>query len=295
MDEFALIDAVVEVLGDRAAGDWIAVGPGDDSAVIDVSPGHQLVASIDSLIADVHFPADAPAQLIGYRALMVALSDVAAMAATPRYVLVSLTIPDPDVDWCRGLARGMRRAAQAASVYLCGGNFSRGELAIHVSAHGEVPAGRALTRTGAQPGDGVFVSGELGGAAACVRQRDFAFAEPLRPQQVRYMCPEARFDLASALRQDANAAIDVSDGLAQDLAHISRASGVRVDVAADRVPVYLEATLEDALFGGDDYEIACTGPREPEGFVRIGEVSAGSGVWIDGEQFEHRGYNHFSA
>lgn len=295
MDEFALIDAVVEVLGDRAGGDWIAVGPGDDAAVIDVSPGHQLVASIDALIAGVHFPADAPARLIGYRALMVSLSDVAAMAATPRYVLVSLTLPEPDVSWCRELALGMRDAAQAADVYLCGGNFSRGELAIHVSAHGEISAGEALTRSGAQPGDGVFVSGELGGAAACVRQRDFDFAEPLRPQQFRYMCPQARFDLAPALRGDASAAIDVSDGLAQDLAHISRASGVRVDITADSVPVHPDATLEDALYGGDDYEIACTGPRAPEGFVRIGEVSAGGGVWIDGARFEQRGYNHFSA
>ena len=125
MDEFALIDTVLESLGDRAHGKWIATGPGDDSAVIDVTAGHQLVASIDTLIADVHFPASAPAQLVGYRAMMVALSDLAAMAATPRYVLVALNLEEPSADWCAALARGMRRAAEEADVYVCGGNFAR--------------------------------------------------------------------------------------------------------------------------------------------------------------------------
>ncbi len=295
MDEFALIDIVLESLGDRAHGKWVVTGPGDDSAVIDVSAGHQLVASIDTLIADVHFPASAPAQLVGYRAMMVALSDLAAMAATPRYVLVALNLEAPNAEWCAALARGMRRAAEEADVYVCGGNFARGPLAISVSVHGEVPRGRAVHRHTAQVGDRVYVSGALGGAAACVREHAFAFTEPLNPQQVRYMCPSARFDLIDVLRGDASAAIDISDGLAQDLGHVGRASGVRINIDTARLPLYVGADLDDALYGGDDYEIACTSAGDMPGFVHIGEVASGEGVWIDGAQFERRGYDHFGA
>ena len=166
MDEFRLIDTVLGVLGDRAAGEWIAVGPGDDAAVIKSTPGCDQVASIDSLVAGVHFPELAPADLIGYRAMMVSLSDIAAMAATPRYVLIALVLPDGDPSWVQSCARGIAQAAEECDVYVCGGNFSAGPLSITVSVHGEVPAGNALLRSGARPGQGVYVSGALGGAAA---------------------------------------------------------------------------------------------------------------------------------
>ena len=112
MDEFALIREMVRHLADRAQGPWVSLGPGDDAAVMLQSPQHDVVASIDTLVADVHFPADAPPFYIGYRALMVSLSDLAAMAATPRYVLGALTLPAADVAWVRELAEGMAAAAR---------------------------------------------------------------------------------------------------------------------------------------------------------------------------------------
>ncbi|NOX49302.1 MAG: thiamine-phosphate kinase, partial [Gammaproteobacteria bacterium] len=139
MDEFSLIDCIVSELGSQAKGPWIALGPGDDAAVIAQSPGCQTVASIDTLIAERHFPTAAPAELVGYRALMVSLSDLAAMAAVPRYALVALTLPRADKDWVVGMARGMADAARLTGTYICGGNLSRGPLSITVSVHGEVP------------------------------------------------------------------------------------------------------------------------------------------------------------
>jgi len=305
VDEFALIDEIVAGLGDRAEGRWIALGPGDDAAVIDQRPGQQTVASIDTLLADVHFPANAPAQLIGFRSLMVALSDLAAMAAEPRYVLVALTLPQVDVDWVRGLTQGMAQAALACDTYLCGGNLSRGPLSISISVHGEVPAGGAIVRSGARVGDSLYVSGPLGGAAACVRTGDFSPAAGLAdlpPHQAAYYRPSARFDCIDVLRQHASAAIDISDGLMQDLAHIAKSSGVAVNLNTAAIPRPAGATLPDALVGGDDYQIAATAATPMAGFVHIGEVvdwqESAPRVNLDDanltSELASGGYKHFS-
>ena len=295
MDEFDLIDDVVAVLGARAAGDWIRVGPGDDAAVIAPTPGCHQVASIDSLVADVHFPADAPADVVGYRAMMVSLSDLAAMAATPRYVLIALVLPTGDAAWAVDCARGIFRAAQACDVYVCGGNFSSGPLSVTVSVHGEVPAGAAVLRSGARPGQGLFVSGALGGAAACVRRGELDLSGPLTPLQQCYARPRARFDTGPVLRAQASAAIDISDGLLQDLGHLCRASGVQAHVDSRRVPLVAGAEMEDALNGGDDYQILCAADGELEGFVRIGGLQSGDGVYLDDERVTGGGYAHFGA
>jgi len=293
VDEFALIREVVQNLGDRAQGPWVELGPGDDAAVIAQRPDHQIVATIDSVVAGVHFPAHAPAMDIGYRALMVGLSDLAAMAAYPRYVLVALTIDAPDPAWVGELARGMALAATECDTYLCGGNFAKGSLSITVSAHGDVPQGGAVTRSGARAGDKIYVSGELGGAAACVRQRDFDFDQNLNACQSRYLRPRARFDVVGTLRTYASAAIDVSDGLSMDLQHLCRASGVRANLSAAKIPIFPGACLEDALCGGDDYEIVCTASQAVPDMSCIGVIEAGDGVYLDGELLQARGYNHF--
>jgi len=293
VDEFELIRVVVEHLGDRAQGPWITLGPGDDAAVIAQRVDHQAVASIDTVVAGVHFPAHAAPIDVGYRALMVGLSDLAAMAAYPRYVLVALTIDTPEPAWLAELAQGMAQAATACDTYLCGGNFARGDLSITVSVHGDVPQGRAITRQGARAGDRIYVSGELGGAAACVRQRDFDFAGGLNDLQARYMRPQARFDVVEALRAHASAAIDVSDGLSADLHHLCQASGVRANLCAVDIPVFPGAQLDDALCGGDDYEILCTSSQPMPGMTCIGEIERGQGVYLDGAPLPARGYNHF--
>ena len=168
----ALIDSIANALGDSATAPWIRVGIGDDAAVMRARDGFDQVASIDTLVADVHFPNNAP-ELIGYRALMVSLSDLAAMAAVPRYALVALTLPEVAGDtcqqWVQRLASGMAAAAQETHTALCGGNVSRGPLSISVSVHGEVEAGQARLRSTAAAGEGLYVSGPLGSAAACVR------------------------------------------------------------------------------------------------------------------------------
>lgn len=293
MDEFALIREVVTSLGDRAAGPWVALGPGDDAAVIEQSQGHQAVASIDALVGGVHFPMQAKPWHIGYRALMVSLSDLAAMAATPRYVLVAVNLPAADPAWVADLAAGMAAAARLCDTYICGGNFAKGALSITVSVHGEVPTGQAVTRSGACAGDKLYVSGVLGGAAACVREQTFDDGGALSDCQARYFKPRARVDLADVLRQSAHAAIDVSDGLLADLGHLCEASKLQANLHSAQIPLCAGATLEDALVGGDDYEILAAADRTLPGMTCIGELSAGTGVLLDGQTIAPRGFNHF--
>ncbi len=295
MDEFALIREVVRHLADRAQGPWVALGPGDDAAVMRQSPDHDAVASIDTLVADVHFPASAPAFYIGYRALMVSLSDLAAMAAQPRYVLVALTLPAADVTWVGELAQGMAAAARDCDTYICGGNFARGPLSITVSVHGEVPAGKAVTRAGARVGDELFVSGPLGLAAACVRQQSYLLQDQLSALQSAYFMPQARFDLSAVLRAEAHAAIDISDGLLADAHHLAQASGVALNIHSADLQLAEGVELEDALSGGDDYQLLATAGTPLPGMVSIGQVIAGSGVRLDGVEQQPEGYNHFVA
>ena len=195
--EFVLIEAIVAGLGDRAAGDWITLGPGDDAAVIAPSPGLSQVASIDTLLPDVHFPAMAPPRLIGYRSLMVSFSDLAAMGAEPRYCLVlpSIDLAAHGSTWIEGLAQGMAEAARELGVYVCGGNLTRGPLNIAVSVHGEVEPQRLLLRSGGSPGLSLAVTGPLGAAAACVRTGHMmpAQLEALTPLQAAYYRPRAAF------------------------------------------------------------------------------------------------------
>lgn len=297
-DEFGLIDAIVAGLGDRAAGQWVTVGPGDDAAVLEVSPGTQHVASIDSLLADVHFPASAPAQLIGYRALMVAFSDLAAMAAAPRYCLVALSLDQPQLaagsPWVVSLAAGMAEAARQLGVYVCGGNLSRGPLNITVSVHGEIEPRDLLLRSGASAGDSLYVTGHLGAAAACVRHQQMLPVNPdrLSSLQRAYYRPQARFDV-TPMCEFATAGLDISDGLTQDLWHLCRASGCGANLESAGIPVAQEATLDDALFGGDDYQLLLSSQRPLPGAYRIGELTTEPGLTLDGKALNAGGYDHF--
>ena len=296
--EFELIDAIVNGLGDRAAGDWIAVGPGDDAAVIEPTAGLQQVASIDALLPDVHFPAAAPAELIGYRALMVAFSDLAAMAAIPRYCLVSLSIDQTQLargaGWVSTLATGMAEAARALGVYVCGGNLTRGPLNIAVSVHGEVSSQRVLQRCGARPGQRLYVTGALGAAAACVRTKQMLPADPraLTALQMAYYRPQARFDVAAAIAT-ATGGLDISDGLSQDLMHLCAASGCGAVLESEAIPVALGASLEDALYGGDDYELLLASDEPLPGMLYVGTLSAQPGLQLDGKALVGRGFDHF--
>lgn len=298
MHEFELIDALVAALGEVADGPGVVLAPGDDATAVRVPAGEVLVSSIDALIAGVHFPAGADPMLVGYRALMVSLSDLAAMGASGCHALVSLSLEPGDDEWALGLARGMKQAAGAAGALILGGNLSRGPRAVHVSVHGFAPEPTLLRRSAAKPGDRLYVTGALGGAAAAL-ERGVEGADPdgLDPLAERYFRPRARLEAGLRLRGRARCAIDVSDGLLQDLDHVCRASGVQALVSTEKVPVFPGASLDQALNGGDDYELLFSASAPPPDLgvtvTEIGGIRAGEGVLVDGEHASPHGFQHF--
>lgn len=300
MDEFALIGRILAEFRDQDGGgrpDWLALGPGDDAAAVRPPAGHDLANSIDSFAADVHFPAAAAPELIGYRCMMASLSDLAAMAAKPAWVLAALSLPDGWEDWAVRLSRGMAEAAREAEVQLAGGNLAAGPVILTLSVHGWAPAGSLLARNGARPGDAICVSGRLGGAAHALKSHDLANSIPgrLEDSERPYWRPQPPFQLASELRRHASAGIDVSDGLLQDLNHLCAASGVGAQLDGGAIPLAPGASLEDALGGGDDYVLAFTTSHGPlrERCAHIGEIVAGRGLRLDGEPVEPQGFRHF--
>ena len=282
MDEFDLIDTMVEILGDVATGTEVVVGPGDDAAVLEVPTDHQLVVSTDTLVAGRHFPANGQADVIGYRGMAVATSDLAAMGATPAYATVALTIESLPELWARPYAAGIACAARDFRLAVVGGNVARGPCSITVTVHGHVPAGQAITRAGAQPGDRVYVTGSLGGASLALAEpglescglRDLNDETALR----RYWMPAPRLAFAQALRGIANAAIDISDGLSSDLAHLCQASDVACRVDLAQLPLFAGCEALAAATSGDDYELAFTAPAATS--ERIASLAQQSGVAV---------------
>jgi len=232
----------------------VALGIGDDAALLRPSAGMELAVSTDLLIEGRHFRAGADARRLGHKALAVNLSDMAAMGAAPRWATLALALPAADEAWLEAFAQGFFALAGRFGVELVGGDTTRGpaasRLTICVTIFGEVPAGLALFRGGASPGDDIWVSGELGGAA-------FSLAQPgLAAADARLEEPEPRVELGERLRGLASAAIDVSDGFAQDLGHVLERSGVGAVVEYERLPKFPGAGPQQVLAGGDDYELA---------------------------------------
>lgn len=255
-------DKMLTPVADRAS---IIVGNGDDAAVIQPPIGQQLVVCTDTLVAGRHFPLDTCAADIGWKAIAVNLSDLAAMGATAHSVLLALAVPAhlaADDGWLLGLRQGLQAICRQYPVSLIGGDTTRSELlTLTVTALGWLPAGTAIRRGGARPGDLVYVSGTLGDAAYALQHYDQLPADSF-PRQ-RLDRPEPRLALGQALRGHASATLDVSDGLWQDLGHIAQHSQVNISLNAAQLP--LSATLQAlpadvawmlALTGGDDYELA---------------------------------------
>jgi thiamine-monophosphate kinase len=232
------------------------LGPGDDAALLRPDAGAALAVSTDMLLEGRHFARGAAPRLLGHKALAVNLSDMAAMGATPRWATLALALPAADEAWIAAFAEGFYALAARFQVDLVGGDTTRGPLAICVTILGEVPEGLALLRGGARPGDDIWVSGELGGAAYALRSPGDAAAAKRLHQ------PEPRVALGERLRGIASAAIDVSDGFAQDLGHILERSGVGAVVHYDRLPKFPIADAAEqsrcVIAGGDDYELAFT-------------------------------------
>jgi thiamine-monophosphate kinase len=263
LSEQDLLVAIRRLLS--GAGPGVIVGVGDDAAV--VAPGSgQLVLTTDALVEGSHFTrATATARDIGYKAIAVNVSDIAAMAASPRFALCALTLSDAvDGAWVMELFGGMRDACDEHAVSLVGGNLARGpEVTVAVTVTGEVAQGRAVTRAGAHPGDVIVVTGSLGGAAAGQRcsSRRTPPTDVERAAIIRHARPTPRVGEAAVLaRFGATSMIDVSDGLALDLSRICAESGVGARVRLAEVPIGPAASLGDALGGGEDYELIATLP-----------------------------------
>lgn len=297
----------------------LRVGIGDDAAVLRPPTDRELAVAVDTIVAGVHFPEATPPAAIGYRALAVNLSDLAAMGADPAWVLLALTLPEEDEIWLEQFAAGFMRLAEASGLALVGGDTTRGPLSVTVTVLGFLPVGRALLRSGARPGDLICVSGMPGAAAAGLRalqeDRHGPAAEVLR---ARFLYPAPRCVLGGQLLGRATAAIDVSDGLAADLGHILEQSGVGARLEAGRLPLAPEAVelfgataaRELALTGGDDYELCFTLPDEQFAslarlarelglpLTRIGVIEDRPGLRIldvDGQplRLARAGYDHF--
>lgn len=279
--------------GPAAAGGPVVLGIGDDAALLAPAPGMQLAVSTDTLIEGVHFPADTPPAAVGWKALAVNLSDLAAMGASPRAAVLALALPRRDDAWLAEFARGFFALADQAGCVLAGGDTTampaHGPVTITVTVFGEVPAGTALLRSGARAGDLVCVSGTPGVAALGLArwqagqrdEQDAAIAALLRPQP--------RLALGAALRGIASAGIDVSDGLLGDLGHVLVASGggAELDLAALPRASALAALSEETawelmLAGGDDYELCCTVPPQHHERALAAAAAAGTALTVIG-------------
>jgi thiamine-monophosphate kinase len=312
--EFDLIDRIRSRVQAR---DDVVLGIGDDAALVRVPVGRELVVAMDTLNAGVHFPdATAPAD-IGWKALAVNLSDLAAMGAEPAWCTLSLSLPKSDEAWLDRFLDGFLELAAQHRVTLVGGDTTQGPLSICVTVHGLVEPGRALRRAGARVGDDVWVTGTLGDAAAALA---LVFPQPgLEALRQRLDRPIPRVAVGRALAGIAHACIDISDGLLADLDHICEASGVGMRVALADLPasealrnaVGADARAGMQATGGDDYELCFTASpdvRDALGrvatetgvaFTRIGEVVAGERVRaFDGGGIEWQppraGYIHFA-
>ncbi|MGD2073366.1 MAG: thiamine-phosphate kinase [Gammaproteobacteria bacterium] len=280
LSEFDVIERFFREPGPRRND--VVLGIGDDAALLAVPSGRELAVALDTLVAGRHFLPDAAPVDIGYKALAVNLSDLAAMGAEPAWVTLSLTLPAVDEAWLQSFADGFFALAMRYGVQLVGGDTTRGPLSVTVQVHGLVEHGRALRRDTARPGQRIFVTGTLGDAAYALRLLQ-AGKSPDPYLLERLNRPEPRVDFGKALTQLGAAAIDVSDGLLADLGHILTASGCGATVWVDRLPrsealapYPADVVLGSQLSGGDDYELClCV---EPERTMQLRALSADSGV-----------------
>jgi len=310
-------DLIARIRARAATRNDVVLGIGDDAALLRVPPGDLLVVATDTLNCGVHFPADTVPADVGWKALAVNLSDLAAMGARPAWCTLSLSLPDGDTAWVDAFLDGFLALAAGHDVALVGGDTTRGPLSVCVTVHGLIAPDAVLRRDRARVGDDIWVSGHLGDAAAALVQwRAGAAIDPrLRARLDR---PTPRVALGRALAGIANACIDVSDGLLADLAHVCTASAVGAEVDVDALPASPalqqsfadEARRHAQATGGDDYELCFTAPQELREAVgsrataigmsvtRIGRVIPGSGVRAllrDGSKWTPAvsGYVHF--
>jgi thiamine-monophosphate kinase len=276
-----------------------ALGVGDDCALLNLAPGQQLAVSSDMLVEGRHFLSTVAPERLGHKALAVNLSDLAACGAEPLAFTLALALPRADERWAAGFASGMFALADAHGIELVGGDTTAGPLNICITVMGQVPPGQALLRSGARPGDELWVSGTLGDARLALEV--FRGTRPLQGEAFdavrRAMeLPQPRVALGLSLRGVASSAIDISDGLLGDLGHLLQRSGVGLQMQADRLPRSAVLAAQPlalqrlcTLAGGDDYELAFTAPAGRHADVLAAGRAAGVDVSCCGQVTEGPG------
>lgn len=287
MNEFDFIAKYLSPLAGKEA-----LGLKDDAAIIPGTDGTEYIITKDALIEGVHFLTNSAPADIAYKIMGANLSDMAAMGAAPRFYLCAACLnASVDEAWLAAFTAALQEIQTKYKVVLIGGDTTRhnGALMFSITMIGEVPTGTALRRSGAQAGDDLWVSGIIGEASDFTSQR--------------YLRPEPRVELGLKLRGLASAAVDISDGLVADVGHIAAASGVKIIVQADAIPIAKNTPLERAITAGDDYELAFTASPDKAAAIeklatRIGKVESGKGVIVLDAKgnpitLAKKGYTHF--
>ncbi len=273
------------------AAPWLHAGIGEDCALVQPVAGESIAMSTDTLLPGVHFPADAEPAAVAERALRVNLSDLAACGALPLGFCLALSLPAPDEDYLAGFAAGLQTVLREFGMLLVGGDLVRGNLSVTPQVFGTVPATAALRRRGARPGDGIYLSGWPGEAAAGLAllegRLELSDSDARETLLARYWRPAPRLALGQALRGVASAAIDVSDGLLADLGHLAEAGGVTMELKTEQLPLSpaLCATGSPLSFAfdGDDYELCFTAPPQRAAAVQTAAEAAGVPCTLIGE------------
>ena len=330
--EFDVIESYFAHLSDWA-GEQVRIGVGDDCALLDVGLGYELVVSTDTFVEGIHFPNEAEGAIVAERSLAAAASDLAAMGAEPLAVVGALTLKDIDSEWLGAFSERLGGLLRVNALPLVGGNLTQGPyLSLTWTVMGRVKAGEALTRSGAEVGQDVYVSGWLGRAAAGLElilradsegeRRSSAWADAASVVKAAYSAPKARLALGQKLIGVATSAIDISDGLLSDLSHLLSMSGVGAEIDVSRLLIdnVLETLngsdkkiLQLALTGGDDYELCFCVDHARRAMVeaialelklpltRIGSISESKGLRfrslpegvLESDLLKAKGYEHF--
>ena len=306
------------------------LGVGDDAALISLPAGVELAVSADMLVAGTHFFPACDAYKLGWKSLAVNISDMAAMGANPKWATLAIALPEVNEPWLTEFSRGFFACADAFNIDLIGGDTTRGPLTICVQIMGEVPTGHAIKRSGAKIGDEIWVSGYLGDAALALAHMQGKLtlpADAFASCAKALHTPQPRVALGLALRELANSAIDISDGLLADLGHILERSNVGASIYLKNIPhsahigaalrnggaatVYDKNIISLLLAGGDDYELCFTAPAEKHAEIvilnetlhlalsTIGQITNGSSLVVHGFDdeildFKETGFDHFS-
>ena len=290
----------------------IELGIGDDAAIFNLDSGYQLVTTTDTLSEGVHFFKNDSPEDIAYKSLAVNLSDIAAMGATAKCFTLAITLPKLDEIWLKQFSQSLKQTSEKYNVSLIGGDTTRGPLNITITMMGVVETSKAIKRSGARNGDNIYVSGEIGDAALCLKKIN-AGERPHKAELIKLNRPIPRIELGSALKGIANSCIDISDGLEQDLSHIIKASKVGAMVDIQELPLsqsmikYIESNDDWALplCGGDDYELCFTAPENFYSEIiniaefckikitKIGVINDSKDLKIKGYDGQGQSYKHF--